>query len=341
MFDSERSQARAGESSIVNIFPSEPRNLLVSLPGVKRKERSFLMLFSLASSIKFGIVEFHNATQLFNNLKTSLPLVVKCVKGGWDNIQSVHIKTSSSVSLPIWSCELSDSKGGRWDGLTAVPADASNKQSDEEEEKDGEADEEVVEAKKGKKRQLAAEEQPQKKKKIKNVEESAKPKTSTTKNHPPMSKPSKKIAQTHTDPSGPTKTKTVVAPHLKREKKPRPSAADFLESNTSSLPDKDLVSKSSISTTVAEQPAKKKRNTSKLSADTPRDPPTSETASKHAVSVPAMKAKDAISPTKTKAVASGIDKKKAKLTSQTTKSKLGQAGRGAKNALLRKKAAAP
>jgi ribosome biogenesis protein UTP30 len=42
---------------------------------------------------------------------------VENVPGGWDNVQSFHIKTNSSVSLPIWTCELDDSQGGRWGGL--------------------------------------------------------------------------------------------------------------------------------------------------------------------------------------------------------------------------------
>ncbi len=31
----------------------------------------------------------------------------------------MFIKTNSSVSLPIWTCSLDDTKEGRWDGLTA------------------------------------------------------------------------------------------------------------------------------------------------------------------------------------------------------------------------------
>lgn len=42
---------------------------------------------------------------------------MKNIKDNWDNIQSLHIKTNSSVSLPIWTCELGDAKGGRWDGM--------------------------------------------------------------------------------------------------------------------------------------------------------------------------------------------------------------------------------
>lgn len=255
------------------------------------------------SSVKFGTVGFHDPTKLFNNLKTSLPLVVKSVKGGWDNIQSIHIKTNSSASLPIWSCELSDSKSGRWDGLTAVPVDAHDKEAEEKSEADmadetvvemkGEkqqaaVDEEAVVTKKGKKRPVVTEEQPKRPKKAKVVaEEPKKPKKPTSKNHP-----SNKTAQTsHKD------------------------------------------------TTAAENPAIKKAN--KRPADASQDPPAAKTASKRLIPVSVMKDKEFTSPTKTKALASGIDKKKAKLTGQTTKSKLGQSARSVKTVLLKKKAAAP
>jgi ribosome biogenesis protein UTP30 len=35
----------------------------------------------------------------------------------------LFIKTNSSVSLPIWTCSLDDTKEGRWDGLTAEAED--------------------------------------------------------------------------------------------------------------------------------------------------------------------------------------------------------------------------
>jgi ribosome biogenesis protein UTP30 len=38
----------------------------------------------------------------------AIPFVVANVHEGWENVQSLHIKTSQSVSLPIWSC------GERW-----------------------------------------------------------------------------------------------------------------------------------------------------------------------------------------------------------------------------------
>ncbi|KAG6879334.1 hypothetical protein C0992_003468 [Termitomyces sp. T32_za158] len=52
--------------------------------------------------------------QILENLKVVLPAITKHVVNGWDNVQALHIKTNSSVSLPIWSCTLDEAEGGRW-----------------------------------------------------------------------------------------------------------------------------------------------------------------------------------------------------------------------------------
>ena len=74
-------------------------------------------LFPTNSSVKIGLSE-QKPEQILANLKSALPHIVKAIKGEWDNVQSLSIKTSSSVSLPIWSCNLGSEEGGRWDGLT-------------------------------------------------------------------------------------------------------------------------------------------------------------------------------------------------------------------------------
>ncbi|KIJ62675.1 hypothetical protein HYDPIDRAFT_182713 [Hydnomerulius pinastri MD-312] len=70
------------------------------------------------TSVKVGILS-HTPKQIQTNLETALPAIVGHIKGGWDNIQSLHIKTSTSISLPIWTCDLGDEEGGRWNGLIA------------------------------------------------------------------------------------------------------------------------------------------------------------------------------------------------------------------------------
>ncbi|TFK73185.1 ribosomal protein L1, partial [Pluteus cervinus] len=80
------------------------------------------------TSIKVGVLS-QTPEQIMANIQTALPAIVKRIQDGWDNIQNLHIKTNSSVSLPIWSCSLGDSEGGRWDGFT-VEADAGGSGSD-------------------------------------------------------------------------------------------------------------------------------------------------------------------------------------------------------------------
>jgi ribosome biogenesis protein UTP30 len=65
------------------------------------------------SSIKIGTLS-QTPEQILANLKSALPAVVSRVKGGWSEIQSFHIKTNSSVSLPIWTCSLDEGEHGRW-----------------------------------------------------------------------------------------------------------------------------------------------------------------------------------------------------------------------------------
>ena len=76
-------------------------------------------------------------SQILENLKTALPVIVQHIKDGWDNVQSLLIKTNSSVSLPIWTCNLDDSKEGRWDGLTAKVEGEQGGSKDEEEVESG------------------------------------------------------------------------------------------------------------------------------------------------------------------------------------------------------------
>ncbi|KAI6042653.1 ribosomal protein L1p/L10e family-domain-containing protein [Pisolithus marmoratus] len=78
------------------------------------------------TSVKVGVLS-QTPKQIVANIQTALPAITSHIKGGWENIQCLHIKTSSSISLPIWSCELSEEVEGRWAGLTV----------DESEDEDG------------------------------------------------------------------------------------------------------------------------------------------------------------------------------------------------------------
>ncbi|KAG9085913.1 hypothetical protein FRC06_003370 [Ceratobasidium sp. 370] len=97
------------------------------------------------TAIKIAPMSFTPA-QVLENLTTALPNVVKHIKGGWDNVQSLNIKTSTSVSLPIWSCDLGSGEGGRWAGMVGASEES------EEESGESEEEEEVSVVKEGKKR---------------------------------------------------------------------------------------------------------------------------------------------------------------------------------------------
>lgn len=54
----------------------------------------------------------HSTAQIVKNLEVAIPSIVAKIPDGWGNIQSLHIKTSQSASLPIWTCDLAS--GDRW-----------------------------------------------------------------------------------------------------------------------------------------------------------------------------------------------------------------------------------
>ncbi|KAI5479170.1 hypothetical protein MNV49_004030 [Pseudohyphozyma bogoriensis] len=62
-------------------------------------------------SVKFGSTAIHTPAQLLENLLSLLPqLAVRLPfsEGDFSNIQSIHIKTSTSVALPIWNSSIEE-----------------------------------------------------------------------------------------------------------------------------------------------------------------------------------------------------------------------------------------
>jgi len=49
-------------------------------------------------------------------LKPHSPIIA-AIRGGWDNVQSLNIKSTKCLSL-LWSCKLGTGEGARWHGLT-------------------------------------------------------------------------------------------------------------------------------------------------------------------------------------------------------------------------------
>ncbi|KAF7303716.1 hypothetical protein MIND_00601000 [Mycena indigotica] len=66
------------------------------------------------TAIKIAKLPTHTPAQTIANLTRALPAAVNAIKGGWENVQSLLLKTNSSPGLPIWSCDLGES---RWVGL--------------------------------------------------------------------------------------------------------------------------------------------------------------------------------------------------------------------------------
>ena len=81
-------------------------------------------------AVKFGIIS-QTPSEILANLKSALPAIAKKIWGGWENIQSIHIKTNSSVSLPIWMCSLDGSGRGRWGGSAALITEPASAEENE------------------------------------------------------------------------------------------------------------------------------------------------------------------------------------------------------------------
>lgn len=217
------------------------------------------------SSIKIGVLGQHSSAQLLRNLSAALPHIVKNIRENWDNVQSIHIKTSSSASLPIWTCGLDEEEGGRWDGLTRVPIPDN-------------MDEEVT---KGEKRALESEGGPVKKKKRSDTvtKKTAPVSHSRPESSPAESAPSKEpnsaLSVTSVEPSNATKERPVARsskkppsaeePKKVKAKPVRAAAVDFFDLEgpegrfSPSKPSKTAVSrKSAESRPSPDDPAPKK-----------------------------------------------------------------------------------
>jgi ribosome biogenesis protein UTP30 len=88
------------------------------------------VLVTLTSSIRLGTLSHLDTSELSGNLEAILPIIVaKHVKGGWENVQSIDLKTGNSAALPVWNSKLED----RWIGM---PEQAEVAESEGESEED-------------------------------------------------------------------------------------------------------------------------------------------------------------------------------------------------------------
>ena len=54
------------------------------------------------SAVKVGLVEKHSEKELIENVLHAMKVVALKVPGSWKNIQVFHVKTSSTVALPVY-----------------------------------------------------------------------------------------------------------------------------------------------------------------------------------------------------------------------------------------------
>lgn len=173
------------------------------------------------------------------NLQKALPVIVAGIKDGWTNIQSLHIKTNSSVSLPIWVCTLDASEGGRWHNLEA--GDASEKKDD------GESSEEeaAVSEKRAKSRKREASP-------VKESEDLLRKRAKQNKDVPGSTmKPSQ-------SGSGTVEPAKAVTPSTRPKSKPKPETAD----SVTQKPKGKTPSKAKDLTSPAPAPSSKKPTSS-------------------------------------------------------------------------------
>ena len=75
-----------------------------------------------AVSVKLGSLSNHSPDQLYENLISVIPhMAIRMPLGGWDNVQALHIKTTTSVSLPVWTCSLGINDENAKDGRFFAP----------------------------------------------------------------------------------------------------------------------------------------------------------------------------------------------------------------------------
>ncbi|KAK4046464.1 proteasome-interacting protein cic1 [Microbotryomycetes sp. JL201] len=91
-------------------------------------------------SIKIGSLELHDEAQLVANLLSAIPqLAVRIPESPFSNIQSLHIKTSTSTALPIYNARLNDE--GVFAGPTQEEIEAKKAAAKEKEKREAEKEE--------------------------------------------------------------------------------------------------------------------------------------------------------------------------------------------------------
>lgn len=58
------------------------------------------------STVKVGYMQKHSPEELTENLMAALPAVLGRIKGGWENVHNLDVKTGNSAALPVWNRKL-------------------------------------------------------------------------------------------------------------------------------------------------------------------------------------------------------------------------------------------
>ena len=216
------------------------------------------------------------------------------IKGGWENIQSLHLKTGESVSLPIWTCGLGpEGDESRWNGLAA----GDEKDSDDDEMEVGEVvvKEKETAKEKGTKRlseeDTLQEEKPKKKVRsaqptppMENMEIDLTVPVTVPKKKKPKSSPTAGPTPIVVESSTPPATTAEVEVSKKKKRKSiveiqeSPKPTPVLPTPTDPFPT-DVEAEADIDTEATELPTKpkkaKRKSKSRASLDsTEEDPPT-------------------------------------------------------------------
>ncbi|SJX61690.1 related to UTP30-subunit of U3-containing 90S pre-ribosome [Sporisorium reilianum f. sp. reilianum] len=70
------------------------------------KATTFLQNKGSCTTIKVGYMAAHTPEQLADNVAAALPAVLSRIKGGWENVHNIDVKTGNSAALPVWNAKL-------------------------------------------------------------------------------------------------------------------------------------------------------------------------------------------------------------------------------------------
>lgn len=70
------------------------------------KATTFLQNKGSCNTIKVGYMASHTPEQLAENVVAALPAVLSRIKGGWENVHNIDVKTGNSAALPVWNKKL-------------------------------------------------------------------------------------------------------------------------------------------------------------------------------------------------------------------------------------------